>query len=193
MNKHFFAYLSRMKLIKRWSLMRNISSENIAEHSLQVAVIAHALALISNTYFEDTYDTGEITQLALFHDAGEVLIGDLPTPVKYFNPQIKEAYGQIEEVAKHKLLNMLPPQLSQAYEPLLFPQPPHKNQRLVKAADKIAAYLKCVEENAAGNGEFALAEEATLKELAKYEDIAAVGYFMEHFAPSFSKTLDELG
>ena len=192
MSEHFFAYLSRMKLIKRWSLMRNITPENIAEHSLQVAVIAHALALISNTYFGGDYDSGVITQLALFHDAGEVLIGDLPTPVKYFNPQIKEAYGQIEEVAKHKLLNMLPPQLSELYVPLLFADPANKNQRLVKAADKIAAYLKCVEENTAGNGEFARAEEATFKELDGYQDLPAIGFFMEHFAPSFTKTLDEL-
>jgi len=191
MSKHFFAYLSRMKLIKRWSLMRNIGPENIAEHSLQVALIAHALALIGNIYFGEDNDIGAITQLALFHDAGEVLIGDLPTPVKYFNPQIKEAYSLIEEVAKHKLLNMLPPELSEAYRPLLFPQA-DKNQRLVKAADKIAAYLKCVEENTAGNGEFAQAKEATLKELARYEDIPAVGYFMAHFAPSFNMTLDEL-
>jgi 5'-deoxynucleotidase len=193
MSEHFFAYLSRMKLIKRWSLMRNTAPENIAEHSLQVAVIAHALALISNTYFDDAFDAGAVTQLALFHDAGEVLIGDLPTPVKYFNPQIKEAYGQIEAVAKHKLLNMLPVELAEAYKPLLFPKSADKNQRLVKAADKIAAYLKCVEENTAGNGEFVKAEEATQIELEKYQDLPAVGYFMEHFAASFHKTLDELG
>jgi 5'-deoxynucleotidase len=191
MSGHFFAYLSRMKLIKRWSLMRNISPENIAEHSLQVALIAHALAMIGNTYFSEDNDIGAITQMALFHDAGEVLIGDLPTPVKYFNPQIKEAYSQIEEVAKHKLLYMLPPELAKAYKPLLFPKA-DKYQRLVKVADKIAAYLKCIEENAAGNGEFARAEEATLKELARYEDLPAAGYFMAHFAPSFKKTLDEL-
>jgi 5'-deoxynucleotidase len=191
MNGHFFAYLSRMKLIKRWSLMRNITPENIAEHSLQVAIIAHALALISNAYAGDDFDAGAVTQLALFHDAGEVLIGDLPTPVKYFNPQIKEAYGNIEKVSKHKLLKMLPPELAVLYQPLLFVEA-GKNQRLVKAADKIAAYLKCVEENAAGNGEFARAEEATLKELTNYEDIPAVGYFLQHFAPSFRKTLDEL-
>jgi len=192
MNNHFFAYLSRMKLIKRWSLMRNIAPENIAEHSLQAAVIAHALALISNTYFDDTIDAGAVTQLALFHDAGEVLIGDLPTPVKYFNPQIKAAYGQIEEVAKRKLLNMLPSELAEIYYPLFFPAEKDKKQRLVKAADKISAYLKCVEENTAGNGEFALAEDAILNELAKYDDLPAVGYFMKHFAPSFCKTLDEL-
>ncbi|MCL1975099.1 MAG: 5'-deoxynucleotidase [Firmicutes bacterium] len=192
MGNHFFAYLSRMKLIKRWSLMRNLTQENIAEHSLQVALIAQALAFISNAYFADDIDCGEITQLALFHDAGEVLIGDLPTPVKYYNPQINDAYKQIEEVAKDKLLCMLPPELAQLYKPLLFSET-HNNKRLIKAADKIAAYLKCVEESAAGNGEFILAEEATLKEISHYEDIPAVGYFMEHFAPSFSKTLDELG
>ena len=192
MGEHFFAYLSRMKLIRRWSLMRNITPENIAEHSLQVAVIAHALALISNVFADDDYDVGAVTQMAIFHDAGEVLIGDLPTPVKYFNPQIKEAYGQIEDVAKRKLLNMLPPELSASYQPLLFPAA-DKNQRLVKAADKIAAYLKCIEENTAGNGEFVLAEEATLNEVAKYEDLPAVVYFMKHFAPSFKKSLDELG
>jgi 5'-deoxynucleotidase len=193
MGEHFFAYLSRMKLIKRWSLMRNINAENIAEHSLQVAMIAQALALIGNTYFGETNDVGAVTQLALFHDAGEVLIGDLPTPVKYFNPQIKEAYGQIEKVAKHKLLDMLPSELAKAYRPLLFPDTATRNQRLVKAADKIAAYLKCVEENAAGNGEFIQAEEATLTELAKFGDVPALGYFMEHFTPSFKKSLDELG
>jgi 5'-deoxynucleotidase len=188
---HFFAYLSRMKLIKRWSLMRNITPENIAEHSLQVAQVAHALALIGNTYFGENFDTGLITEQALFHDAGEVLIGDLPTPVKYFNPQIKQAYGHIEHIAKHKLMHMLPSELAKAYEPLLFPKE-DKNQRLVKAADKICAYLKCVEENSAGNGEFAKAEKATLAEIAKYSDLKAVAYFMEHFAESFAKTLDEL-
>jgi len=192
MGEHFFAYLSRMKLIERWSLMRNIGPENIAEHTLQVAMIAQALALIGNTCCGEEYDVGTVTQLALFHDAGEVLIGDLPTPVKYFNPQIKQAYGQIEEVAKQKLLQMLPRQLAVAYQPLLFPAD-DKNQRLVKAADKISAYLKCVEETAAGNGEFARAEKATLAAIASYDDLPAVGFFMEHFAESFHKTLDELG
>jgi 5'-deoxynucleotidase len=171
--------------------MRNISPENIAEHSLQVALIAHALALIGNTYFNEDNNIGAITQMALFHDAGEVLIGDLPTPVKYFNPQINKAYGQIEEVAKHKLLNMLPLELAEVYRPLFFPAA-GKYQMLVKAADKIAAYLKCIEENTAGNGEFAQAEEATHKELCRYAELPAVSYFMKHFAPSFKKTLDEL-
>lgn len=192
MSNHFYAYLSRMKLIKRWSLMRNISPENIAEHSLQVAQIAHALAVIGNQRFGDDTDARDVVLLALYHDAGEVLIGDLPTPVKYFNPQIKRAYGQIEEVAKQKLLHMLPEDMAEVYQPLLF-APTDKKYRLVKAADKIAAYLKCVEEGVAGNGEFAQAEPAILAELDKFADVPAVAYFMEHFAPSFSKTLDELG
>ena len=192
MSNHFFAYLSRMKLIKRWSLMRNTVPENIAEHSLQVALIAHALAIIGNLYFADDIDARDVALLALYHDAGEVLIGDLPTPVKYFNPQIKEAYGQIEKVAKEKLMHMLPKDMAELYRPLLFAAE-DKKYRLVKAADKIAAYLKCVEEGASGNGEFARAEPALLAELDSFTDIPAAAYFMKHFAPSFSKTLDELG
>jgi len=191
MSSHFYAYLSRMKLIKRWSLMRNTVPENIAEHSLQVAVIAHALAVIGNLYFAGDIDARHVALLAMYHDAGEVLIGDLPTPVKYFNPQIKEAYGQIEMVAKQKLLHMLPPEMAEIYRPLLFAAEDNE-YRLIKAADKIAAYLKCVEEGASGNGEFAQAEPALLAELEKFADIPAVAYFIQHFAPSFSKTLDEL-
>lgn len=191
---NFFGYLARMKLIKRWSLMRNIQSENIAEHSLQVAMIAHALALISKQQFNADIDERDVVILALYHDIGEVIIGDLPTPVKYFNPQIKEAYGQIEEVAKNKLLAMLEPSLAAAYQPLLFPEPSSiQEQLLVKAADKIAAYVKCLEEGLAGNGEFVQAEQSLKQEIAKYDDLPAVAYFMQHYVQSFSKTVDELG
>lgn len=191
-NNNFYAYVGRMKLIKRWALMRNIQPENIAEHSLQVAMIAHALTLIGNEYFEDDTDARDVVLLALYHDVGEVIIGDLPTPVKYFNPQIKDAYGQIEDVAKHKLLGMLPPEMAAHYQPLFFAPRDHC-QRLVKAADKIAAYIKCLEESGAGNGEFAQAQLAIEQEIHKYADLPAVAYFMEHYAPSFRKTLDELG
>ena len=190
---NFFGYLARMKLIKRWSLMRNIQSENIAEHSLQVAQIAHALALISKQEFGVDIDERDVVILALYHDVGEVIIGDLPTPVKYFNPQIKEAYGQIEEVAKNKLLGMLPPQMAAEYRQLFSPPAEQQlEQRLIKAADKIAAYVKCLEESMAGNGEFVRAEESIRKEIAKYTDLPAVAHFMEFYVQSFSKTLDEL-
>ena len=190
---NFFGYLARMKLIKRWSLMRNIQSENIAEHSLQVAQIAHALALISRLEFAMDIDERDVVILALYHDVGEVIIGDLPTPVKYFNPQIKEAYGQIEEVAKNKLLAMLPPQMAAEYQPLFSPtSEQQQEQRLVKAADKIAAYVKCLEEGMAGNGEFVQAEQSLRQEIAKYTDLPAVAHFMEYYVGSFSKTLDEL-
>ncbi len=188
----FFAYLSRMKLIKRWSLMRNIQPENIQEHSMEVAVLVHALALAENTYFGGAYQAEHAAVLALYHDVGEVLIGDLPTPVKYFNPQIKQAYGEIEDVSKQKLLSFLPQGLQGSYQGLLFPDAQQKEYRLVKAADKLSAYLKCLEECAAGNGEFLRAKESIRRELDKFADIQSVDWFLTNCADSFSKTLDEL-
>lgn len=189
----FFAYLSRMKLIKRWSLMRNIQEENIAEHSHQVAVIAHALALAANTYFQRHIDVGKVVLLALYHDAGEVVIGDLPTPVKYFNPQIKSSYSQIEDIAKDKLLSFLPQDLSQQYQPLFYPDKDTYEYQLVKAADKLAAYVKCLEEGTAGNREFDQAEKSIRQELDKYTQLPEVSWFMENCLAAFTKTLDELG
>lgn len=189
----FFAYLSRMKLIKRWSLMRNIQEENIAEHSHQVAVIAHALALAANTYFQRHIDVGKVVLLALYHDAGEVVIGDLPTPVKYFNPQIKSSYSQIEDIAKDKLLSFLPQDLSQQYQPLFYPDKDTYEYQLVKAADKLAAYVKCLEEGTAGNREFDQAEKSIRLELDKYTQLPEVSWFMENCLAAFTKTLDELG
>ena len=189
----FFAYLSRMKLIKRWSLMRSTQPENIQEHSHQVAVIAHCLAEIDNRIFGAQHDCGYIALLAIYHDVGEVIVGDMPTPVKYFNPEIRRSYGKIEDIAKDKLLNMLPPELTEAYRPLLFTDEKSRAGQLVKAADKISAYVKCLEEVTAGNGEFNQAKESIEQELKKYQNISAVNWFMNHCIEAFSRTLDELG
>lgn len=191
---HFFAYLSRMKLIQRWSLMRNIQPENIQEHSHQVAVVTHALCEVDRIYFQGTVDSAKAVLLALYHDVSEVIIGDLPTPVKYFNPEIKQAYGQIEEVAKEKLLSMLPPELAAAYRPFVAPaaEADCAEKRIVKAADKLCAYFKCVEEVAAGNSEFQKAKESIADDLTQFADMPAVNWFLEHCADGFSRTLDEL-
>ncbi|HBQ64761.1 MAG TPA: 5'-deoxynucleotidase, partial [Clostridiales bacterium] len=163
---HFFAWLSRMKHIQRWGLMRNTIPENIQEHSLQVAMIAHALALIQNSRYGGDLDAERICLLAVYHEAHEVITGDLPTPVKYFNPEIKNAYREIEGIASRKLLEMLPDELKIHYTPLLFQQ---QNDAVlwncVKAADKISAYLKCREEMKAGNDEFAKAERSIRQEI----------------------------
>lgn len=182
-----------MKLIRRWGLMRSVQPENIQEHSQQVAVLAHALAEIDNCYCGGSSDAGRAVLLALYHDVGEVIIGDLPTPVKYFNPEINKSYGQIEDVAKDKLLSLLPKELLPAYQPLVFPDKTLPEYRLVKAADKLAAYIKCLEEAGAGNKEFAKAEKSIKKELAKYDDLPALTWFQTHCLAAYAKTLDELG
>lgn len=190
--KHFFAYLSRMRLIRRWGLMRNSYDENIQEHSLQVVLVAHGLATIRNTHFGGDVDADRVAVLAAYHEAGEVFTGDLPTPIKYFNPEIKQSYDAIEEFAKGRLQRMLPPELQPAFQPLLFPQPAEQELwRIVKAADKICAYLKCVEELKAGNQEFAKAERTIRQELDRLA-LPEVKYFMQVFAPSFGLALDEL-
>ena len=189
---HFFAYLSRMRLIRRWGLMRNSYDENIQEHSLQVVLVAHGLATIRNTFFDGTVDADRVAVLAAYHEAGEVFTGDLPTPIKYFNPEVKQAYVAIEDFAKGRLQRMLPQELQPSFQPLLFPQPAEQELwRIVKAADKICAYLKCVEELKTGNQEFAKAERTIRQELDQFE-LPEVRYFMEHFAPSFGLALDEL-
>ncbi|WP_028308511.1 5'-deoxynucleotidase [Desulfitibacter alkalitolerans] len=189
---HFFAYLSRMKLINRWGLMRNTYTENIQEHSLQVAMIAHGLALIKNKKFNGDLNPERVLVLAVFHEAGEVITGDLATPIKYFNPKIKRAYTEIEEIAKEKLLNMLAPDMREDYQPLLFIEEGDKEHwKIVKAADKISAYIKCLEELKAGNQEFSKAEKIILAAINNM-DLPEVQYFMEHYVGSFSLTLDEL-
>lgn len=189
---HFFAYMSRMKLIKRWGLMRNTTPENIQEHSLQVALIAHGLAVIRNELFGGATNPERTMALAVFHEAGEVITGDLATPIKYFNPEIKRAYGEIEEIAKQRLYDMLPDEVRETYKPYFFKEDQDaEHWLLVKAADKICAYLKCVEEIKSGNEEFVKAEKAVKNDLDKF-GLPEVDYFMDKFLPSFSLTLDEL-
>ncbi len=190
---HLFAYLSRMKFIRRWSLMHSTYPENVQEHSLQVALVTHMLAVIRNRLFSGEVNPERAAALALYHDVGEVLIGDLPTPVKYFNPEIKTAYQSIEQTAVHKLFSMLPEELKDDYQPFFEPADADRDHHeLVKAADKLCAYLKCLEEVSAGNKEFSQAEQ-TLKETVERIDLPEVRYFLETFVPSFRLTLDELG
>lgn len=189
---HFFAYLSKMKFIKRWGLMRNVREENIQEHSLQVAMVAHNLAIIRNKMFKGDVDPARVLLLAIYHEASEVITGDLATPIKYFNPEIKRAYKSIEAVANQRLFSMLPDELEDEYESVLFHKAEDKEHwKIVKEADKICAYLKCIEELKAGNQEFSKAKQAIAKNLADM-DGPEVKYFMEKFVPSFKLTLDEL-
>ncbi len=187
---HFFAYLSRMRFIDRWALMRNSEKENIQEHSHQVAVLAHALAVIRNEYFGGHTDPGQVAAVALYHDAPEIITGDLPTPIKYYNPAICDAYRQVEQVAVEKLLGMLPEKLRPTYEQLLSPTDPEVEQ-LVKAADKLSAWIKCIEELKAGNMEFRSAAKETEKALDSYQ-LPEVAFFKEQFMESFRLTLDEM-
>lgn len=191
---HFFAYMARMKQILRWGLMRNTRPENDQEHALQAAMIAHALATMRNVRRGGTLNAERIAALAMYHDAGEVITGDLATPIKHFNPQVRGAFEQMEQMARNKLLTMLPQDLRGAYAPLLLPDETAQEWRFVKAADRLCAYLKCVEEIRSGNGEFAKARDAIARDL---EQIAAEGMpevreFLEEFAKSFELTLDEL-
>ena len=187
---HFFAYLSRMRFINRWALMRNRYTENIAEHSHQVAVLAHALAVIRNQYFGGQVDAGAVAAVALYHDAPEILTGDLPTPIKYYNPAIRDAYKHVERVASDKLLGMLPPELRGTYEGLLNVAD-DEVEVLIKAADKLSAWIKCIEELKAGNLEFRAAAVQTEQALDEYH-LPEVAFFKEHFMDSFRLTLDEM-
>ena len=189
MSDNFFAYISRMRYIERWSLMRNALPENIQEHSHMVAVIAHALGVIRRDVFHIECDPNACAAAALYHDASEILTGDLPTPIKYYNPEIKNAYKQVEEIACQKLLATLPAELRPAFQPLLTEA---ENRDIVKAADKLSAYIKCIEERRAGNDEFLSAEKQTRAALEQ-NPLPEVQYFMRHFIPAFELTLDELG
>ena len=191
MSSSFFAYIFRMRYIARWALMRNTRTENVEEHSYEVSVLAHALAVVGQEIFHKDVNPDRVATAALFHDAPEIITGDLPTPIKYFNPAIKSAYDQVEAVAQDKLLGMLPAQLTEAYAPLVRVEDPQV-RRYIKAADKLAAWLKCLEERKAGNREFVQAEEETLHAL-KNMNMDEVTWFLEHMGEAFGLTLDELG
>lgn len=191
MQNSFFALIFRQKYIKRWGLMRNVSDENLAEHSAQVAMLAHALALIGNKRLARSYDLGKVTLAALYHDGAEVYTGDLPTPVKYNSPELRQSYALIEEQAASSLLSHLPADLRADYAPLVREDLPSEILRLVKAADKLAAYIKCVEEVKCGNSEFADAKKTTFAALKKME-LPELEVFLEEFLPAFELTLDEM-
>lgn len=187
----FFAFLSRMRYISRWGLMRNTVPENIQEHSLDVSVIAHSLAMIRNTYYDGTLDPSRAALYGIFHDASEILTGDMPTPVKQFSPNFKRSFHQLEDTARRKLLAMLPPELAREYEPLFFFDDQEDYARLVKAADRIAALTKCIEEGKSGNCEFRRAEAEHFEQLSA-SPLPEVKYFLEKFLPGYRLSLDEL-
>ncbi len=191
MSSVFYATLSRMRYITRWALMRNTREENLCEHSHDVAVISHALAVLTNTRFGGHADEGYCVLLSLYHDAPEIFTGDLPTPVKYGNSAIHGAYRELETQAASKLLLMLPEDLRESYENLLLDAEDHPlERRLVKAADKIAAVLKCVEELASGNREFESARVST-EQAVRNMHLQAADCFLDEFLPAYSLTLDE--
>ncbi|MDR1669629.1 MAG: 5'-deoxynucleotidase [Oscillospiraceae bacterium] len=188
---HFYAMMARMRHIRRWSLMENRSPENVAEHSLMTAVLAHALAVIGrDTYGRADADPNACAAAAVFHDAPEILTGDLPTPVKYFSPGVREAYREVEDTAVAKLLSMLPEPMRGEYGAFLAPGEGY-TAAIVRAADKLAAYIKCLEEERAGNAEFRDAARVTREKLDAME-LPELKTFMTEFLPSFSLTLDEL-
>lgn len=192
MSSTFFAFLSRMKYINRWSLMRNTFEENLSAHSFEVAAVAHMLALIGNRRFGCQYNCDRAAVLGLYHDMPEILTGDLPTPVKYYNPEIINAYSAVEKAACEKLIAALPQDFAGDIAPLFFPDEEDQPLRaLVKAADKICAYIKCLEERKAGNTEFSRAEES-IKQAIDSLPQPEVRVFMEEFVPAFELTLDQI-
>ena len=186
----FFAYLSRLRLIHRWSLMRNTVPENDAEHSLQVAMIAHAIAIIARDRYGKDVDPEHVLSLAVYHDATEVMTGDLPTPVKYHSDELRGAYHRLEELSADRLLALLPEDLQPAYNPYM-KQASGYEHTLVKAADRICAYIKCLEERKSGNQEFESARKSVKKTLDQI-DLDEVQDFMMECVPGFAMTLDEI-
>lgn len=188
----FFAMLFRMKYIHRWALMRNTQPENLSEHAMEVAAITHCLALIHNKRFGGTVNADRGAVIGLFHDCTEILTGDLPTPVKYHDAALRNSYKQMEAEAAGRMLAMLPDELAEEYEGVLQPTPQDDYLwKLCKGADKLAALIKCLEEEKMGNGEFASAKRATLQALERL-DLPEVSVFMKEYLPAFSLTLDEL-
>jgi len=190
MQNSFFALISRMRYISRWGLMRNSLPENIQEHSHMVAVIAQALAVIRREVFGGTIDPNLVATAALYHDASEIFTGDLPSPIKYLNRDIRAAYGQVESAATDKLLRLLPEPFRDAYKPLLT-ELDEEVRELIKAADRLSAYIKCLEELRAGNDEFSSAKREILRSI-EANPLPETAYFMEHFIEAFGLSLDEL-
>lgn len=192
MKNGFFAMVSRMKYINRWSLMRNEHSENLCEHSFEVAVIAHALAVIGNKRFGKNYNGERAAFLGLYHDTPETLTGDMPTPVKYYSEEVRNAYKTVEENACKSLVDMLPDEFKEAFSPAFIPENEDADLwKLVKAADKISALIKCIEEKKAGNSEFVKAAEGIRESVANL-DLPETKVFIEEFLPAYEMTLDEL-
>ena len=187
---NFFALMARMKYIERWGLMRSTRKENIQEHSLQTAMIAHMLALIGNKFYSKAYDTDKIAVMAMYHEASEIITGDLPTPIKYYNPEIKNAYKYIEGVATQNILELLPEEFRDDFKPILEIED-EESKKIVKYADRICAYLKCREEVNAGNNEFCDALDSIKKDIDSLPS-PEVKYFMEHFVSAFDLTLARL-
>jgi len=192
MNDQFYAVLARMKYISRWALMRNTRAESVHEHSFDVALLAHALAELHNRRFGGNADVSQCVLQAMYHDTPEIFTGDMPTPVKYDNEDIRRAYQQVERLSAEKLLSMLPADLDEVYRPLLLPEANSEEARIVKAADKISALLKCVEELGQGNREFARARQ-TLEAAIRGMGLPAADCFLAEFLPAFELTLDEQG
>lgn len=192
MANHYLAYLYRLQYIERWSLMRNTTSENVAEHSYHVALIAHALGSIAREIFKRDINPDEAVTYALFHDATEVFTGDIPTPVKHHNPHILANFREIEALAAERLLATVPNELQETYRPLIGLKPANPElAKLLKAADLLDAYLKCISEMSAGNREFATARRQSEEKLRKL-DMPEVEWFLTHLAPGFERTIDEL-
>lgn len=192
MSQDFFAIISRMKYINRWALMRNTEQESLMQHSFEVAMLAHALAVISNERLGTHLDANKAAVIGLFHDTSEILTGDMPTPVKYYSADIRDAYKEVESIATDKLLDMLPEDLQSEYREVMVPQSGDEDLwKIEKAADKLSALIKCVEEEKAGNREFDKAKEATEASIHKLHCEAAE-IFLEEFLPSYTLTLDQL-
>lgn len=189
MQSRFFALMSRMKYIRRWGLMRSVTEENIAEHSLQVAWVAHALAVIENKFFGGKYDACRVGMVGAYHETGEVVTGDLPTPIKYFTPEISSAYKKVEKIAEKRIIGTLPDELVDEFDTLIHPT--KDEEKLVKYADKLTAYIKCIEELQSNNSEFIQAKNSIEKDLRAYNS-NSVNYFMDTFIEAYKLTLDEL-
>ena len=192
MESNFFAMISRMKFIERWSLMRNSRQENLSEHSLEVSMLSHALAVISNERFGSNLNAEKAALIGIYHDASEIITGDMPTPIKYFNENIQGAFKEVEKAAAENLYLMLPDYLKESYKDIFYPAKEDEYLwKLVKAADKLSALIKCIEEEKAGNSECVLAKNSILS-LIKEMNLNEVDIFMEEFLPAYSKSLDEL-